>query len=153
MHRLKIILSNPEIPQNTGNIIRTCNVTGSSLILENPLGFSMSSGMIKRSGMDYIKNVQIDIIDNLEDFLKNTKNPFYFFSSKAEKKYTDISFSKNSIFIFGSETKGLRKIFKEKWGDRFATIPMKKNARCINLSTSVAIVLYEALRQFNFNFD
>lgn len=147
-----VILSKPQIPQNTGNIIRTCNVTNTSLILERPLGFSLSSRMIKRSGMDYIQKTSIEIIDSLEDFLKKTKKDFYFFSSKATKKYTDVSYKKEALFIFGSETKGLNPLLPQTYPNKFLTIPMKKNARCINLSTSVAIVLYEALRQHNFIF-
>jgi len=149
---MKIILFHPKIPQNTGNIIRTCSVTNTSLILVRPLGFSTSSRMLKRSGLDYFKDVNILEIDDLIPFLEKQKNPFYFFSSKAKKKYSDVSYNKNTILIFGSETTGLPHIFQEKWEDKFLTIPMKKNSRCLNLANSVSIVLYEALRQQDFNF-
>ena len=149
---MKIILYQPEIPQNTGNIVRTCNVTGSDLILVKPLGFSTSSRMLKRSGLDYWNEVNIIEIDDLTSFLENESSPFYFFSSKAKKKYTDIQYTDDAILIFGAESKGLPDNFREKWGDNFVTIPMKKNARCLNISNSVSIGIYEALRQQNFIF-
>ncbi len=93
------------------------------------------------------------MIDNLEEFLEAEKRPFYFFSSHAKKNYTDIPFTKDSILIFGSETKGLPPHFFEKWAEKFYTIPMAENARCLNLSNSVSIVLFEGLRQLNFKFD
>ena len=149
---MKIILFQPEIPQNTGNIVRTCSITGCDLILVKPLGFSTSSRMLRRSGLDYWNEINIEEIDNLETFLENQISPFYFFSSKAQNIYTNINYTKNSILIFGSETKGLPPLYKKKWQEQFAKIPMKKDARCLNLSNSVSIVLYEALRQQNFNF-
>jgi tRNA (cytidine/uridine-2'-O-)-methyltransferase len=149
---MKIILYQPQIPQNTGNIARTCSVTGTDLILVKPLGFSTSSRMLKRSGLDYWNEVNVQEIDDLFYFLENQNDPFYFLSSKTEKSYTDIQYPKNSILIFGSETSGIPSIYKEKWADNFATIPMKKDTRCLNLSNSVSIVLYEALRQQNFTF-
>jgi len=93
------------------------------------------------------------MIDNLEESLLKETRPFYFFSSKVKKRYTDIPFTKDSILIFGSETKGLPEEFFEKWPERFYTIPMAENARCLNLSNSVSIVLFEGLRQLNFTFD
>lgn len=146
-----VILYQPEIPQNTGNIVRTCNVTNTSLILVRPLGFSTSSRMLKRSGLDYWDEVNIQEIDDLTAFLENTTAPFYFFSSKASKKYTEVEYPQNSILIFGSETTGLPEEFKTRWAEKFVTIPMKKNARCLNISNSVSIAVYEALRQQNFN--
>lgn len=149
---MKIILFQPEIPQNTGNIIRTCNVTSSSLILVKPLGFSTSSRMLKRSGLDYFDEVEITEIDDLLSYLENSSAPFYFFSSKVKKSYSEVSYTKDALLIFGSETKGLPDIFHEKYPDHFATIPMKQNSRCLNLANSVSIVLYEGLRQQNFIF-
>ena len=149
---MKIILYQPEIPQNTGNIIRTCNVTNTELILIPPFGFSLSNRHFKRAGLDYHKNVKIKIIDNLENFLDTTKEPFYFFSSKASKNYSEINYSNNSILIFGSETSGLPDKFINKWKENFVKIPMKEEARCLNLSISVSIGLYESLRQNSFAF-
>ena len=144
---MQIILYQPEIPQNTGNILRTCHLTGCDLFIVPPLGFSLSSKFLKRAGLDYFNKTKIQTIENLPIFLKKTKNPFYFFSSKANKSYIDIDYPKNSILIFGSETKGLPPFFLEKWKERFVCIPMKKNSRCLNLSNAAAIAIYEALRQ------
>lgn len=149
---MKIVLFQPQIPQNTGNIIRTCSVTGSSLLLVRPLGFSTSSRMMKRSSLDYASEVEIEEIDDLQTYLENSSSSFYFFSSKVEKPYSSISYAKDSLLIFGSETAGLPNFFFEKYADNFATIPMKKDSRCLNLSNAVSIVLYEALRQQNFAF-
>ncbi len=149
---MKIILFQPDIPQNTGNIVRTCSVTKSSLTLVRPLGFSISSRHLKRAGLDYWDEVQIDLIDNLEEFLETETRPFFFFSSKVDRPYTDATYLPESIIIFGSETSGLPDIFFERWPEKFYTIPMASNARCLNLSNSVSIVLFEGLRQQNFQF-
>lgn len=148
---MKVILFNPQIPQNTGNIIRTCAATNTELILVKPLGFSVSDRMLKRAGLDYHGFVKIQQIDNLEEYLSKTKSPFYFLSSKIKKPYTEAKFEKDSILIFGSETKGLPSEYFNKWKKNFLTIPMT-DVRCLNLSTSVGIVLFEAYRQQNFIF-
>ena len=149
---MTIVLFQPEIPQNTGNIIRTCYLTNTELILVRPYSFSLSTRMLKRCALDYFNEVKIVEIDDLLTFLEKSNSSFYFFSSKATKKYSEISYKAEDLLIFGSETSGLPPIFREKWDDKFATIPMKKNSRCLNLSNSVSIVLYEALRQQNFPF-
>ena len=148
---MQIILFKPEIPQNTGNIIRTCYLTNASLSIVTPASFSLSDRNLKRAGLDYFKDMKLEKIQNLETYLLD-KQHFYFFSSKATKTYSAIIYEKDAILIFGSETTGLPKIFFEKYEDKFLKIPMKKNSRCLNLSNSVAIVLYEALRQNNFSF-
>jgi tRNA (cytidine/uridine-2'-O-)-methyltransferase len=150
---MKIILFQPEIPQNTGNIARTCAVTGAELILVEPLGFSISKRQVKRAGLDYWDDVEISTIQNLEEYLESTPYPFYFFSSKAKKSYTDVQYDPNSILIFGSETTGLDPLFYERWPEHFITIPMLPGARCLNLSNSAAIAVYEVLRQNNFAFS
>ena len=148
---MKIVLFQPQIPQNTGNIVRTCSATGASLILVRPLGFSTASRHLKRAGLDYWSEVNIEEIDDLFTFLQNQNiPPFFFFSSKASKSYTSAPFTSDSLLIFGSETSGLPPEFFEKWEDRFYTIPMRENTRCLNLANSAAIVLYEALRQTHF---
>lgn len=147
---MKIILYQPQIPQNTGNIVRTCSVTGSSLTLVRPLGFSTSDRWLKRAGLDYWEGVDVTFIDDLETYLSNTPQNFYFFSSKATKKYTDITYKSDDILIFGSETSGLPTQFYEKWSSQFVTIPMIPEARCLNLATSVGIGLFEAWRQCHF---
>lgn len=148
---MKIILYQPQIPQNTGNIVRTCAVTGNSLILVGPLGFSVTDRWLKRAGLDYWEGVNVTPIENLEDYLENCTSNFYFFSSKATQIYSDVKYQADDLLIFGSETTGLPKIFHEKWPEKFATIPMKPDARCLNLATSVGIVSYEAWRQLNFS--
>jgi tRNA (cytidine/uridine-2'-O-)-methyltransferase len=147
---VKIVLFQPQIPQNTGNIARTCAVTGSSLILVKPLGFSTSQRRLKRAGLDYWDGVDVTLIDNLESVLETTPSSFYFFSSHAKPLYTEVSYKPDDLLIFGSETSGLPQLFRERWPEKFCTIPMKKNQRCLNLASSVAIVLYEAWRQSKF---
>lgn len=147
---MEIVLFQPDIAQNTGNIARTCSVSGTNLTLVRPLGFNMSSRQLKRSGLDYWDTLNLQIIDSLEDYLNSTTSPYYFFSTKADKIYTDIKFNSSSLLIFGSETEGLPIHFHEKYKDLFYTIPMLENRRSLNLSNSCAIVLYEAWRQLRF---
>lgn len=148
---MKIILYQPQIPQNTGNIVRTCSVTGTDLILVKPLGFSVHDRWLKRAGLDYWEGVDVQFIDNLEGYLEKTEAPFYFFSSKTTKLYTDVAYTQDSLLIFGSETSGLPSLYSEKWPDRFVTIPMRPQARCLNLATSVGVALYEGLRGKSLN--
>lgn len=147
---MNIILFEPQIPQNTGNIIRTCAVTGSKLFLVKPFGFSISSRQLKRAGLDYADKADINVIDDLNAFLENTSNRFFFFSSRATNCYVDIAYRKDDYLIFGSETAGLPEKYWESWSERFYTIPQKKGLRCLNLANAVSIVLYEALRQQDF---
>lgn len=148
---MEIVLFQPQIPQNTGNIVRSCAVTGSSLILVGPLGFSINDRWLKRAGLDYWEGVNVQVVEDLEVLLETSSSPFYFFSSKAAKKYTEISFTPKDRLIFGSETQGLPSIFFDRWPEKFATIPMVSGARCLNLATSVGIVTFEAWRQNGFN--
>lgn len=150
---MKIILVNPQIPQNTGNIVRTCAVTGCELILVRPLGFSITDRWLKRAGLDYWEGVQTSILDSLdclEELLENSTENFYFFSSKAEKIYTEVCFGSKDCLIFGSETHGLPEKFRQRWPERYCRIPMLPEARCLNLATSVGIITYEAWSQQNF---
>ncbi|MFT4553621.1 MAG: tRNA (cytidine/uridine-2'-O-)-methyltransferase [Chlamydiales bacterium] len=148
---MKIVLCQPQIPQNAGNIVRTCAVTGSSLSMVKPLGFSTSSRYLKRAGLDYWEGVNVDICESFEEITESEKGKVYFFSSKAEKPYTEISFQEEDILVFGSETTGLPPEYLAEWPDRFYSIPMIADARCLNLSNSVAIVVYEAWRQQGFS--
>ncbi len=150
---MQIILFQPQIPQNAGNIVRTCAVTGTSLRMVKPLGFYPSNRQLKRAGLDYWEGVDVGFIDDLEAYLLEDNKPFYFFSSKATKRYTDIPYTPEDRLIFGSETAGLPPHYWEKWPDKFATIPMCSGVRCLNLATSAGIVLYEALRQQNFSMN
>lgn len=146
---MKIILFQPQIPQNTGNIVRTCSVTGTGLILVRPFGFSTQSRHLKRAGLDYWEGVEVEEIDDLDVFLEETRSPFFFFSSKAPINYTTASYTRDCLLIFGSETAGLPAKYFEKWPDRFLTIPMRPGSRCLNLATSAGIALFEAIRQTN----
>ena len=147
-----IILYNPQIPQNTGNIVRTCRATGANLVLVKPLGFSIDNKSLRRAGLDYWSGVNVTIIDNLIDHLKKESRPFYFFSSKSQTIYSDIKFDNDAIFIFGSETNGLPADYNNLWPEKFLTIPMTIGNRCLNLSNAVSITLYEASRQSGFSF-
>jgi tRNA (cytidine/uridine-2'-O-)-methyltransferase len=147
---VKIVLYQPQIPQNTGNIVRTCAVTGNELALVPPFGFSIHDRWLKRAGLDYWEGVNVQVLENLEQLLDKGAFNFYFFSSKASAKYTDFSYHPDDWLIFGSETTGLPLEFLQKWPERFATIPMLPEKRCLNLATSVGIVVYEAWRQQNF---
>lgn len=145
---MKIVLFQPQIPQNTGNIARTCAATNTGLILVRPLGFSLTSRHMKRAGLDYWDRVNLEVVDSLEDIL--AQGSCFFFSSKAKRSYSKASFSNNSLLIFGSETEGLPNVLWEQYRDQFYKIPMVEEQRCLNLASSVAIALYEALRQSDF---
>lgn len=147
---MKIVLYRPQIPQNTGNIARTCSVTGAELLLVRPLGFSTASRHLKRAGLDYWQDLQVEEIDDLATYLEKCPHLFFFFSSKASRSYTAASYSGDSLLIFGSEESGLPDEFFQRWPERFFRIPMKEGARCLNLACSAAIVLYEAMRQTTF---
>jgi tRNA (cytidine/uridine-2'-O-)-methyltransferase len=144
---VKVILYQPQIPQNTGNIVRTCAVTGCGLALVRPLGFSVSNRWLKRAGLDYWENVAVEFIDDLESYLSNLQTNFFFFSSKAQQLYTSVTYQREDVLIFGSETAGLPAHFFQKWPDRYIKIPMLPDTRCLNLATSVGIGVYEAIRQ------
>lgn len=144
-----LTLVEPEIPQNTGNIARSCVATGSTLILIHPLGFSLSEKYLRRSAMDYWQDLKLEEYPSFDSFIEETGNKeIYFFSSRAEKTISNIYYPKDKdlYFIFGKESVGLDSTIIEKYKERTFRIPMKKGARCLNLSNSVAIVLYDALR-------
>lgn len=147
---MNVILFEPQIPQNAGNIVRTCAVTGSSLYLVKPLGFSVTSKALKRAGLDYWEGVNVNLIDDLEAFLDTCEGRFFFYSSKATYCYTDVAHEPGDFLIFGSETAGLPASFWEKWSEKFYTIPKRSGTRCLNLANAVSIVLYEAWRQQGF---
>lgn len=147
---MKVVLYQPQIPQNTGNIVRTCSVTGCGLVLVRPLGFTISDRRLKRAGLDYWEGVDVEIIDDLFSYLNAHSGNFFFLSSKSSKEYTAVNYKKNDLLIFGSETEGLPKPYVEKWPENFIKIPMRPSARCLNLATSVGIAVYEAQRQMKF---
>ncbi len=115
-----------------------------------PLGFSTQDRWLKRAGLDYWEGVSVELIDDLQGMLKATGSNFYFFSSKSTKPYTEIAYGRDDLLIFGSETSGLSERFLELWPERFYTIPMLPEKRCLNLSNAVAVVTYEAWRQQGF---
>ena len=146
MNKINIVLYEPEIPQNTGNIARLCACTGASLYLVGKLGFSLSNKYTKRAGLDYWDSVDIHKIDTMEELFKaNPDANFYYLTTKSKKIYTDIKFQNGDFLVFGPETRGLPNIYVT---DKNAiTIPMKEGQRSLNLSNSVAIVTYEVIRQ------
>ena len=151
---LHIILYQPEIPPNTGNIIRLCANAGARLHLIEPLGFSIDNKKLVRAGLDYREFVDIQIYAHLESCLENLINiphaNIYSCSTKGQKYYTQINYSPDSIFIFGPETRGLPKEILVQF--ETIKIPMHPDSRSLNLSNAVAIILYEAWRQHNFNY-
>lgn len=151
MAKLNIVLVEPEIPQNTGNIARTCAATGASLHLVRPLGFYIDDKKLKRAGLDYWHLLDITYYDDLNDFLEKTKGGRYFlFSTKGTHIYSDAEYPDNCYIIFGKETKGLPEEFLMQYPESTVRIPMIDEARSLNLSNSVAIATYEVLRQWNY---
>lgn len=153
--KINIVMVEPEIPQNTGNIARSCAATGATLHLVHPLGFSISEKQVKRAGLDYWDKVTIEEHSSLSAFLQKyppEKNNMFFLTTKGQKCYSDIDFSKmNEVFLlFGKETKGLPEDLLQKYIANAIRIPMLPTLRSLNLSNSVAIVLYEVLRQDSF---
>tara|TARA_B100000575_G_C22948096_1_gene548432 strand:+ start:210 stop:677 length:468 start_codon:yes stop_codon:yes gene_type:complete len=154
MHSFGVVLFNPEIPPNTGNIIRLCANTGCCLHLIKPMGFCLNEKSLRRAGMDYVKNVKISVHENIFDLINKGQFKRYFIVTKyGEKTYTENKYLKNDCFIFGSESKGIPKnILKEFENPKKISIPMIYGSRSLNLANSVSIVIYEALRQNNFQF-
>ena len=154
--KLNIVMVEPEIPQNTGNIARTCAITGAKLHLVHPLGFKIDEKSVKRAGLDYWDKIEIEEHNSLEEFLNKyrpEKNNMFFATTKGKTKYTDIDYSKmDEIYVlYGKETKGLPEWLLEKYlNTRTIRIPMLPTLRSLNLSNSVAIITYEILRQQNF---
>lgn len=154
--KLNIVMVEPEIPQNTGNIARTCAATGSKLHLVKPLGFELSDKYLKRAGLDYWDKLEIEIHESLLEFLQKLppeENAMYFATTKGKQCYSDINYTKSEeiYILFGKETKGLPEDLLQKYIKNTIRIPMREHLRSLNLSNSVAIVTYEVLRQFNFN--
>lgn len=149
---LNIVLVEPEIPQNTGNIVRTCAATGTRLHIVKPMGFEIDDKKLKRAGLDYWHFLDIQYYEGLDDFFEKNKNArFFYLSSKAPASYTDVKFCDGDFLLFGKETRGLPEKLLVEHPERAIRIPMISSARCLNLSNSVAIVVYEALRQNSFS--
>lgn len=148
---LNIVLVEPEIPQNTGNIARTCAATGSRLHLVKPLGFSVDDKHLKRAGLDYWSMVNIYYYDSFAELKSQYSDGLFFYSTtKAKKRYTEAVYKENCFIVFGKETAGLPKLLLEENKEFCIRVPMINDARSLNLANSVAIVAYEALRQIGF---
>lgn len=145
---INIVLVEPEIPQNTGNIARTCAAIGASLHLVKPMGFAVDNSKLKRAGLDYWDKLDITYYENLAEFLSlNSDEEMYFFTTKGPRAHSDIIYPKRVFLVFGKETRGLPEELLAENYDRCARIPMRESLRSLNLSNSVAVAVYEVLRQ------
>ena len=148
---INIVLVEPEIPHNTGAIARTCAATGAKLHLVKPLGFDISDKMVKRCGLDYWHLVDISVYENISEYFeKNGDDNIWLATTKGSRPYTEADFTGDVSLLFGKETAGLPAWLREKYPDRCIRIPMISEARSLNLSNSVAVIVYEALRQQHF---
>ena len=151
MSELNIVLVEPEIPQNTGNIARTCAATGARLHIVKPMGFEPTDKQLKRAGLDYWYLLDLTYYENIDEFFeKNKGGNFFFFITKAQRTHSDAVYTDKSFLIFGKETKGLPEELLLKHPDECVRIPMIDEARSLNLSNTVAIATYEILRQWNY---
>lgn len=150
MAKINIVMVEPEIPQNTGNIARTCAATGARLHIVKPMGFNIDDKKLKRAGLDYWHYLDITYYENLEDFFSKNEGAFFYFTTKGRKAHSDVSYPDNCYLLFGKETKGLPEELLIKNPERCVRIPMQGEIRSLNLSNSVAIAVYEALRQWNY---
>ena len=150
MKNLNIVLLEPQIPQNTGNISRTCAVTGARLHLIKPFGFEISDKQLKRAGLDYWDKLDITYYENLDDFFNKNNGEYFYFTTKGKNVYTDVSYPDNAYLFFGREDKGLPEelLFENK--EKCVRVPMRNTLRSLNLSNTVAIAAYEVLRQWDF---
>lgn len=149
---MNIVLLEPEIPQNTGNIGRTCCATGTKLHLIEPMGFRINEKNLRRAGMDYWKDLDVTIYDDYNDFLeKNPNAKIWLATTKAPKRYTDVEFGENDYIMFGKESAGIPEEILVQHKENCIRIPMNAEIRSLNLANSVAIVLYESLRQRDFS--
>lgn len=146
-----IVLIEPEIPQNAGNIARTCAATGTALHMVRPLGFEVSDKYLKRAGLDYWNLVSVSYYDSFEELKERfPSSRFFFFTTKARRRHSDVTFQDGDFLVFGKETKGLPEELLMQNEETCLRIPMDARARSLNLSNSAAIAVYEALRQTNF---
>lgn len=148
---LNVVLVEPEIPQNTGNISRTCAITGARLHLVRPLGFDISDRAVKRAGLDYWHLLDLRVYNSIDDFLcENGDKPLWLATTKGAVRYTEARFEEDCWLVFGKESAGLPEWLRERYADRCLRIPMVPDARSMNLGNSVAVLCYEALRQQGF---
>lgn len=148
---INIVLVEPEIPQNAGNIIRTCACIGAKLFMVRPLGFILDDKHFKRSAMDYVDIADVTVVNSFGEIVKKFNgSQFYFASTKASKTYADVPYPDNSVIVFGKESYGLSENLLKKHYEDCIRIPMSKNTRSLNLANSVAIIAYEAMRKQGF---
>jgi tRNA (cytidine/uridine-2'-O-)-methyltransferase len=148
---INIALVEPEIPQNTGNIARTCAAVGASLHLVKPLGFEIDDRKLKRAGLDYWDKLDITYYEDLDDFLERNKDEaMFFYTTKGKRAYTDVCYPERVFIVFGKETKGLPEELLYANPEKCVRIPMRDTLRSLNLSNSVAVAVYEVLRQRDF---
>ena len=150
MKEINVVLYAPEIPQNTGNISRTCAVTGARLHIIKPIGFEISDRTLKRAGLDYWDKLDLTYYESYEDFLSKNSGKMFYFSAHGSRFYADIEYPDGAYLIFGRESVGLPRELVEANADRAVRIPMRGEVRCLNLSNAVAIAVYEVLRQSGF---
>ena len=150
---LNVVLFEPEIPTNTGNIMRTCIATDTHLHLIKPLGFSLDEKSVRRSGVNYIDKIKLTVYENIDEFFEKNKGEYYFFTRYGHKPHSTFNYSdtsKNIYLFFGKESTGIPPQILKPYLDRCARLPMTSDVRSLNLSNTVAIVVYEALRQQNY---
>ncbi len=148
---INIVMVEPEIPQNTGNVARTCAATGARLHLVGPMGFTIDDKKLKRAGLDYWHFLDITYYENIDDFFeKNKGGEFFYFTTKGRKAHSQVSYPDNCYLLFGKETKGLPEELLIKHPESCVRIPMAYDIRSLNLSNSVAIAVYETLRQWDY---
>lgn len=148
---INIVLVSPEIPQNTGNIARTCAATGCALHLVKPLGFSIDDKHLKRAGLDYWDKVVVGVYDSFEELeQKHPEANFYLVETEGSRFHTEMTYPEDVFFVFGKETKGLPKELIKKYKHHLVRLPMRKGLRSLNLSNAAAVMVYEALRQRDF---
>ena len=150
-HQLNLVLVEPEIPQNTGNIARTCAATGARLHIIEPMGFKIDDAKLKRAGLDYWHMLDITCYPSLATFYEKNAGPCYYFTTKAPRVYSDVAYPGRVYLFFGKETRGLPEDLLRKNLARCVRLPMVSGARSLNLSNSVAVAAYEVLRQWNFS--
>ena len=150
MAQLNIVLVEPQIPQNTGNIARTCAATGARLHLVGPMGFVLEDRKLKRAGLDYWNLLDIHIYSNLADFFQQNPGPFFYFTTKGRQTHTAAAYPDSAYLVFGREDAGLPESLLVQHPDACLRIPMRDAARSLNLSNAVAVAVYEALRQWDY---
>lgn len=150
MKKINIVMIEPQIPQNTGNVARTCAATGAKLHLVEPMGFEINDKNLKRAGLDYWNLLDVCVYSDIDDFFKRNEGNFFYFSTKAKNKYTDIVYPDECYLVFGKETAGIDEKILYKNKEKSVRIPMIDQARSLNLANTVAIGVYEVLRQWNY---